>query len=353
MQRARGERRRRIFLAIAPLQLRDDERHRPHRVDDRASVGLGLQLGLVPIDLGERRLERLVVLGAQRLDGPVLLRLEGADIALTFHEQAQRHRLHPSRRQAGLDRSPKDRTRFVADETVEDTPGLLRVDLAFVDGARYTHGFEHGVAGDLFKEYPVRRHCRIELIGDVPSDRFALTVRVGREIDRAGRLGRLLQLGKGFRLSFNGDVLGLEPMLDVHAKLARGEVADVPDRCPDIVTGPEIFPDRLGLGRRLDHDQRRALARHFGFGLGRILHSFDRFNLSRLHNLRYLRCFGIGRARRLRLTLWLYGLGAFRGLSRFFRSCRHISSTDGLGHSRVKRELQETRTAWDAQGMTI
>ena len=118
-------------------------------------------------------------------------------------------------------------------------------------------------------------HAGRDLVGDVPGDRLALAVGVGREIDLAGALGGLLQLRERLGLALDGDVLGLEPVLDVHAELPRGQVADVADRGLHVVAGAEILADRLGLGGRLDDDERtsapgrsRPGLRGLGLGLG-------------------------------------------------------------------------------------
>ena len=54
----------------------------------------------------------------------------------------------------------------------------------------------------------------------------------------------------------NDDVFGLESGVDVDAELALRQVADVSHRRDDLVVAPQIFVDRLRLGRRFDDDQR-------------------------------------------------------------------------------------------------
>ena len=95
-----------------------------------------------------------------------------------------------------------------------------------------------------------------QLFGQVPADRFAFAVRVGRDVDRFRRLGGLLQLLDDLRAVGKDDVSGLEAGVDVDAQLALGQVADVAHRRDDFVVAPQIFVDRLRLRRRLDDDQR-------------------------------------------------------------------------------------------------
>ena len=47
----------------------------------------------------------------------------------------------------------------------------------------------------------------------------------------------------------------LEAIVDVHAELALGQIADVAHRRDDFVIAPEIFVDGLRLGRRFHHDE--------------------------------------------------------------------------------------------------
>ena len=230
----------------------------PYRVHHRPGIGLGFQLGLVSGHLVERGLEGLAILGAERLDGPVLLGLERADIAFPLDDQPERHGLDPTRRQAGLDGVPQNRTGLVAYQPIENAAGLLGIDLSIVDLAWLAQRVLDGGLGDLVKENAVGGSHGVELVGDVPGDGFAFTVRVGGQVNGGGALGRLLQIGERLGLALDRHVLRLEPALHVHSQLAGGQIAHVPDGGPDVVPGPEVLPDGLGLGGRLDDDQRGA-----------------------------------------------------------------------------------------------
>src|ERR1041384_4073457 len=82
----------------------------------------------------------------------------------------------------------------------------------------------------------------------------------GGQVNGRGALGCLLEIRKRLGLSFNDDVLRLEPLVDVHTELASGEISDMPDGCLHVVSGPQILADGLSLGGRLDDDQRGPLA---------------------------------------------------------------------------------------------
>src|SRR5258708_21413427 len=96
--------------------------------------------------------ELLPGLFEKRLDSPVLYRLERADLALSFHQQAQSDGLHAPGRNSFLDGLPEDRTRLVSDETVEDASRLLRVDFPLVDLSRVRDRELHGIATHLVKD---------------------------------------------------------------------------------------------------------------------------------------------------------------------------------------------------------
>ena len=88
----------------------------------------------------------------------------------------------------------------------------------------------------------------------VRCDRFALTIRVRREIDSRGGLRFLLQIRQNFFFSRNDDVLGLEVVLDVDTDLALRQIFHMTQRGFDLVVFTEIFVDRLRLCRRFNDD---------------------------------------------------------------------------------------------------
>jgi hypothetical protein len=145
---------------------------------------------------------------------------------------------------------------LVAHQPVEDAAGLLGVDLPLVDVAGNLHGGQHGVAGDLLEQHPVSGHLAADLVGHVPGDGFAFPVGVGGEIDLGCAFRRLLEIGQRLGLALDGHVLGLEPAVHVHTQLPGGEVAEVADRGLHVVPGAQVLANGLGLGGRLDDDER-------------------------------------------------------------------------------------------------
>ena len=93
-------------------------------------------------------------------------------------------------------------------------------------------------------------------LGDVPGDRLALAVEVGREEDEVRALGRLRDVVDLLAAVVVDDVLGLEVVVDVDAELALarvlGQVADMAIGGEDAVVVAQVALDRPRLGRRLD-----------------------------------------------------------------------------------------------------
>ena len=152
LHRAGRERGRRLAAAFSPLHRSHDERELLNFGDDVARRLLGFDLGLVPAELLEPRLKRLPVLLEIGGDRPVLLRHKLPDLLLALDDQTQGDRLHATRRQAGLDALPEHRRRLVADQAIQDPPGLLGVDLALVDVERIRQGLRDGIFRDFMEQ---------------------------------------------------------------------------------------------------------------------------------------------------------------------------------------------------------
>jgi hypothetical protein len=122
------------------------------------------------------------------------------------------------------------------------------------------------------EDHPANRHLRLEHLAQVPGDRLALAILVGREQDLVGLLDVLAEGGDHLLLLRADHVEGREVVLDVDAEPRPrlplvlggdvggplGEVADVPDARLYGELGPEEARDRARLGGRLD-DHERAL----------------------------------------------------------------------------------------------
>ena len=126
---------------------------------------------------------------------------------------------------------------------------------------------------DLVEDHPLHRHLRLQHLDEVPGDRLALAVFVGREQELVGLRELAAQVGDDRLLLRVDDVERLEVVVDVDAEArprllllrrrnlggAVRQVADVADRGLDHVVLAEVARDRLRLGGRLDDHERPAL----------------------------------------------------------------------------------------------
>ncbi len=268
LQLAGGEGRSRAAAAL-PLF---DRAHRPNgllqrRADLLRLFGVG-DLDLLVAAADEVRVERRRLGGRQvRVHGPVFLLLEGLDLALAVHDQAQGDGLHAPGGEPAPHLVPQQRRDLIAHQAVEHAAGLLRVHQVLVDLARMQEGLLHRALGDLVEGDAMEGDAALlfllaaaavfgKLFRQMGGDGLALAVRVGRQIHGGRRLRHLLQLGDDLFLAGNDHVVRLEVVLDVHAQDALGQVLDVAERGLDFVVLPQILVDRLRLGRRFDDDQR-------------------------------------------------------------------------------------------------
>ena len=188
------------------------------------------------------------------LDAPVLARLEGIDLGLALGHQAHGHRLHPPRRDAGLDLAPENRAQLVSHQPVNHPAGNLGAHKALVDAAWMLQRLLHPGLGDLLELDPLGVG-ELEDLCDVPRDALALPIRVSREHDPAGLLGRLLEVGDHLLLARDDDVGLLEVLVLIDAHVALGQVADRTHRGTHGVATPEVALEGSRLGGRLHDDQ--------------------------------------------------------------------------------------------------
>ncbi len=190
-------------------------------------------LGLLAVDLGQVGREhdrRTVAPAAARGDRPVLARDEGADLALAVDDQPHRDRLHAPGGEPAADLGPQQRRDLVADQPVEDAPRLLRVDARHVDRVGVLERRQRGVLGDLV-QLDALGVLELQQLGEMPRDRLALAIGVGRQVHFGRRLRRRLELLDDVALPFDGQVARREdPLCTSTPSVRLGQVADVPDR---------------------------------------------------------------------------------------------------------------------------
>jgi hypothetical protein len=184
LQSAGGKRRAWPLTTLLLFDFGDDERKFLQLRDDLLRILLVGQVRVVPINLLQLRIEFLSVLGTRRLDGPVLLRLEGANLPLPLDDQAEGDGLHSPGGESGLDAVPEDGAGLVAHQTIENPACLLRLHLVVVNDARFGDGLLDRIFGDLVEQDPVERCLGIQLVGHVPRDRLTLAIGVRCQVHR-------------------------------------------------------------------------------------------------------------------------------------------------------------------------
>src|SRR5690606_3130709 len=144
----------------------------------------------LPVDLVELGIEAVPVLLEPGGDRPVLFGDERTDLVLALDDEAQRDRLDAPGREPGANRLPEERADLIADQAVQDTARLLRLDLAQVDDSRVLQGAPDRVGRDLVEqdaaEPAIAARLRLavpfggvaELLGHVEGDGLSFPIRV-------------------------------------------------------------------------------------------------------------------------------------------------------------------------------
>ena len=218
-------------------------------------------LQLLAVGADEPRVERLVARRRQGRDQrPIFPTDEFFDFELAVGDEPQRHRLHPACRARTGKLAPQHRRQGEADQVVERPPRQIGIDQSLVDAPRMVHRFRHRLLGDGIEHHPldrlaVERLFLLEHFENVPGDRLAFAVGVGRQNELVGALGcfrdvvePLLRLGVDLP-DHTEIVLGID-----RAALG-GEVAHVPERRQNLVAAPKVLIDRLRLGGRFHYYQ--------------------------------------------------------------------------------------------------
>ena len=175
-------------------------------------------------------------------------------------DHAQGGALHAAGRKSALHLAPKHRREVEADQVVQRTARLLGVDHVMRKLARLGHGGLDRLGRDLGEHHAVQvlalgQATLLQDLADVPGDRLAFAIQVGREIDVVGQLGGLGDGVDVLLVALDHLVVHGEAMLGIDRPLLRLEVTHVTVGGQDVEVLAEVFVDRLRLGRRLDDEQ--------------------------------------------------------------------------------------------------
>src|SRR5205814_1577594 len=115
-------------------------------------------------------------------DGPILFRHECLNFVFALHNYPKRNRLNTSCGDTAANFVPKQRADLIADQPVENTPGLLRVYNVLINAPRMFYGGSNRLGCDLIKEHAKDfSFVAVEDFFQMLANRFAFAIRVGRE----------------------------------------------------------------------------------------------------------------------------------------------------------------------------
>ena len=144
-------------------------------------------------DLGERGGELDGAAAQLRLEIPVARGAERQALFFALDDHAHGDALHAPRAEAGLHLLPQHRRQRVAVEPIENAAALLRADEVLVDVVLLGQRRLHGLFGDFVEDDAADLDLGLEQLLEVPADRLAFAVGVGRENQFRGVLHRGLE----------------------------------------------------------------------------------------------------------------------------------------------------------------
>ncbi len=160
-----------------------------------------------------------------RIDGPIFLGKESADLALALHDHPQRHRLHPAGGETAPHFVPQQRRNLIAHQAVQHAARLLRIHQVHVHLAGLLERLGDRLLGDLVEHHAVDPRPVLllgKLFLQVGADGFAFAVGVGRQIHILHFPGSLFELGDQLFLAFDDFVARLETVLHVDCQIPFG-----------------------------------------------------------------------------------------------------------------------------------
>ncbi len=256
MQAARNERRRRIFADLLQLHLGHAQFAPLQFIHQAHGQAFFLHLGLFAIDARQTRHERrarLNPLGRLDAQHPIRLRLERLNRPLALAHQPQRHRLHTPRAGCPRNPPPQHRADLIAHHAVENAPRLLAVHALLVNFARLAERLANGRRRNFVVGHPaelLNGHLVFQRLAQMPGNRLAFAVGVGREIHGIHTSRRRLQLTQHFRAALNRDILRRKSLINVHTQRPLGQIAHVAQRSLDHILRSQQPLNGFGFGGR-------------------------------------------------------------------------------------------------------
>jgi len=220
LQRAGGERRRRVALHAPPLDMRNGK----CAGLDRRLGGVRL-LGVVQIELIELAAVqmrqsggegRALGRGEHRLNRPVFAGAENLDFGFALADQAQGDGLHAAGAAAARQLAPQHGGQGEAYQIVQRAAGHVGFDQRLIELARMRHGMLHGRFGDFVERDALHVHAFqgvfvVQHGAHVPRNGLALAIRIGGQIEPLGAFeslddGRHLACAALIGLPIHGEI---------------------------------------------------------------------------------------------------------------------------------------------------
>ena len=258
-----GEGRGRVAFDSLALDRADGEPARLHRrlgAERRRLVGQVELVELTAIEMGEAGGERRARRRReQRFDRPVFAGAEGLDLRFPLADQPERNRLHPPGAAAARQLAPEHGGEGEADEVIERPPCEIGFDQLLIEIPRVGNGGADRAPGDLVEGDPanidaLERPPILQHRADVPGDRLAFPVGVGRQIEGAGALQSFGDRGHLPDAALVGLPIHGEILLRTDGSVLGRQVADMAEAREHGEAPAEILVYCLSLGGRFDND---------------------------------------------------------------------------------------------------
>ncbi len=232
LQGTGDERRIRLALAVAAFNILDSERFRSFQILLKQSsffrIGY-VRLFAIHCRQIHFKQQRRILFLQHGVNRPIFRNLKRFDFTFAITDQADSHGLDPAGAQATTHFLPKQRTQFVANNPVEDTTRLLRIDHILVNDPGMFYCFRYGCFGDLIELNPASvSRSYFQQCSQMPGNRFAFAVRVSCEINcfcLASQLEKFIRQGS---FPADCDIFRFKAIIHINAELAFGQVAQMP-----------------------------------------------------------------------------------------------------------------------------
>jgi len=234
---------------------------------DRGDGVLGQRLGvevelveLMAVEMGQAGREGGARPGLERaFDRPVFAGAEHLDLGFALADQAQRHRLDAAGRAAAGQLAPQHRREREAHQVIQRAARHVGVDQLVVQFPRVLERLEHGGLGDLVEHDALDRDAldRLALfqhLGQMPGDRLALAIRIGREEQRLGAFQGLDDVLDALFSALLDLPRHGEIFVGADRAILGGQIAHMAIAGEHDIVVAKVFVDGLRLGGRLDDD---------------------------------------------------------------------------------------------------